>query len=102
MNATPSGSGMGGIRSAMIAAAPEANASPTKRKPSSYAPATATNRSPGLTVRLSVLMPASSSAAKRASLTASRVRISASFRVCAVAYACSGTIVQVAELYACS
>jgi hypothetical protein len=35
--------------------------------------AIATNRSPGLTVRLSALMPLSSSVAKRASLTESTV-----------------------------
>ena len=86
MKATPSGSGMGGTRSAMMAAAPDANASPTKRSPSSFAPATATNRSPGLTVRLSVLIPASSSAAKRASLTASAVRRSASFMASGAVY----------------
>ena len=71
--ATPSGSGSGGTRSAITAAAPAATAWPTKRSPSSLAPAIATNRSPGLIVRLSALMPATSSAAKRASLTASTV-----------------------------
>src|SRR5499426_557173 len=71
MKATPSGSGIGGTRSAMMAAAPAAKAGPTKRKPSSLLPATATNRSPDLIVRLSALTPAILSAAKRASLTAS-------------------------------
>src|SRR5712671_5175125 len=79
MKATPSGSGTGGTRSAIMAAAPAASAGPTNRNPSSLEPAKATNRSPRLTVRLSALTPASSSAAKRASLTASTVRRSASF-----------------------
>jgi hypothetical protein len=42
---------------AMIAAAPAAKRRPTKRRPSSFDPARATNRSPGLTVRLSALTP---------------------------------------------
>src|SRR5262249_58733654 len=42
-------------------------------------PATATNRSPGLRARLAGLTAARSSAAKRASATASAVRRSASF-----------------------
>src|SRR5262249_26492198 len=79
MNATPSGSGVAGGRSAMMAAAPDASACETKLSPSSFAPATATNRSPGLMARLSALTPARSSAAKRASATASAVRRSASF-----------------------
>ena len=69
--ATPSGSAVGSARSAMTAAAPAASAGATKRKPSSFAPAIATNRSPGLMVRLSALMPVTSSAARRASMTAS-------------------------------
>ena len=77
--ATPAGSGAGGARSAITAAAPAASACGTKRMPSSLAPATATNRSPGLTARLSALTPRTSSAAKRASLTASVVMRSASF-----------------------
>jgi hypothetical protein len=84
----------------MTAAAPDAKASPTKRNPSSFAPATATNRSPGLTVRLSVVIPASSSAAKRASLTASVVRRSASFMGVRAAYSCAGIIVEASELCA--
>ena len=63
----------------MMAAAPDASAWPTKRSPSSLAPAIATNRSPGLMVRLSALTPAMSSAAKRASLTASEVSSFSSF-----------------------
>src|SRR5262249_11235203 len=74
MNATPSGSGVAGGRSAITAAAPDASACETKLSPSSFAPATATNRSPRLMARLSALTPARSSAAKRASLTASTVR----------------------------
>ena len=68
-----------GTRSAMTAAAPAASAWPTKRSPSSLVPPTATNRSPGLTLRLSSLTPATSSAAKRASLTASGVSRFSSF-----------------------
>ena len=82
MNATPSGSGVAGGRSAITAAAPDATACETKLSPSSFAPATATNRSPRLMARLSALTPARSSAAKRASLTASTVRRSASFMAC--------------------
>ena len=65
--ATPAGSGVAGTRSAMMATAPPATASATKRSPSSFAPATATNRSPGLTVRLSAVIPPTSSEAKRTS-----------------------------------
>src|SRR5262245_27608187 len=79
MKATPSGRGVTGGRSAMIAAAPDATACETKLSPSSLLPATATNRSPGLMARLSALTPARSSAAKRVSATASTVRRSASF-----------------------
>src|SRR6516225_1980440 len=79
MKATASGSGVAGDRSAMMAAAPDASACETKLSPSSLLPATATNRSPRFTVRLSALTPVTSSAAKRASLTASTVRRSASF-----------------------
>src|SRR5262249_39243750 len=79
MKATASGSGVAGGRSAMTAAAPDASACETKLSPSSLAPATATNRSPGFTVRLSALTPVRSSTAKRASLTGSAVRRSASF-----------------------
>ncbi len=77
--ATASGSGVAGGRSAMMAAAPDASACETKLSPSSLLPATATNRSPGFTVRLSALTPVRSSAAKRASATASTLRRSASF-----------------------
>ena len=73
------GNGDDGTRSAMIADAPAASACPTKRMPSSLAPATATNKSPGLTVRLSALTPLSSSEAKRASLKASTVSRFSSF-----------------------
>src|ERR1700757_4800792 len=78
-NATASGSGVAGGRSAMMAAAPDASACETKLNPSSLLPATATNRSPGFTVRLSALTPVRSSAAKRTSATASTLRRSASF-----------------------
>src|ERR1700746_1137486 len=78
-NATASGSGVAGGRSAMMAAAPDASACETKLSPSSLLPATATNRSPGFTVRLSALTPVRSSAAKRTSATASTLRRSASF-----------------------
>ena len=72
--ATPAGNGVGGTRSAMTAAAPRRDRRrPTKRSPSSLLPAIATNTSPGLTVRLSAVMPVTSSAAKRASATASTV-----------------------------
>src|SRR5262249_1619218 len=75
------GSGADGRRSAMTAAAPAASACGTKSSPSALPPLTATNRSPGRTVRLSALTPVTSSAAKRASLTASAVRRSASLIV---------------------
>src|SRR5262245_59014649 len=75
------GSGADGGRSAMTAAAPAASACGTKSSPSALPPLTATNRSPGRTVRLSALTPVTSSAAKRASLTASAVRRSASLIV---------------------
>ena len=57
MKATPPGSDGGGARSAMTATAPAASAFSTKRRPSSLAPAIATNRSPGPTARLSALTP---------------------------------------------
>src|SRR5215472_4201919 len=63
----------------VTAATPDASACETNLSPSSLLPATATNRSPGFTVRLSALTPVRSSAAKRASVTASAVRRSASF-----------------------
>ena len=78
-NATASGNGAAGGRSAMMATAPDASACETKLSPSSLLPATATNRSPGFTVRLSALTPVTSSAAKRASATVSALRRSASF-----------------------
>jgi len=71
MNGTLAGSAIGGGRSAMTAAAPAASACGKNSSPSAFAPATATNRSPGLMLRLSALTPATSSAARRASLTAS-------------------------------
>ena len=73
MKATSAGSAVDGTRSAMIATAPFATAGATKPRPSLLVPATATNRSPGLTLRLSALTPLTSSASKRASLTASTV-----------------------------
>ncbi len=51
--ATPSGSGAGGTRSAMIAAAPAASACADEAQAVVLGAGTATNRSPGLTVRLS-------------------------------------------------
>src|SRR6266545_3516652 len=86
MNATPAGSGVGGGRCAMIAAAPAASACGMKLSPSVFAPATATKSSPGFTARLSALTPATSSAAKRASLRASAVRSSASFMAWRIVY----------------
>src|SRR5262249_26155903 len=82
MNATPSGSGVAGGRSAITAAAPDATACETKLSPSSFAPATATNRSPRLMARLPALTPERRGGGRRAWLTASRVRGSASFRAC--------------------
>src|SRR5215813_7532625 len=79
MKATASGSGVAGGRSAMTATAPDASACETNLSSSLSLPATATNRSPGFTVRLSALTPVRSSTAKRASLTVSAVRRSASF-----------------------
>src|SRR6516162_3418949 len=64
-NATASGSGVAGGRSAMMAAAPDASACETKLSPSSLLPATATNRPPGFTVRLSALTPVTSSGEAR-------------------------------------
>ncbi len=77
--ATLVGSGVAGTRSAMTATAPPAIAGATKCIPSSLLPAMATNRSPGLTVRLSAVIPSTSSEAKRASLSASTVSRLASF-----------------------
>ena len=53
--------------SAATATAPAATACLAKWAPSALAPAMATNRSPGLTLRLSEAMPPSSTRAKRAS-----------------------------------
>src|SRR5215831_15300999 len=86
MNGTLAGSAIGGGRSAMTAAAPAASACGKNSSPSAFAPATATNRSPGLMLRLSALTPATSSAARRASLTASAGRRSASFMVRRIVY----------------
>src|SRR6266545_2902027 len=86
MNATPAGSGVGGGRCAIIAAAPAARACGMKLSPSVFAPAMATKRSPAFTARLSALTPAISSAAKRASLRASAVRSSASFMAWRIVY----------------
>src|SRR5262249_50446220 len=72
------GNGADGGRSAMTAAAPAASACGTKSSPSSLPPLTARHKSPGRTVRLAALTPVTSSAAKRASLTASAVRRSVS------------------------
>src|SRR5215831_19116646 len=58
MNGTLAGSAIGGGRSAMTAAAPAASACGKNSSPSAFAPATATNRSPGLMLRLSALTPA--------------------------------------------
>src|SRR5262249_28647035 len=63
-----------GTRSVMRATAPAVTAAPTNRRPSSCAPASAPNRSPGLTSRLSPLTPVMSSAAERGALTAASGR----------------------------
>src|SRR5580704_10053060 len=55
--ATPSGSGEGGGVSATIATAPAASAAGTNCRPSALVPGTATNASPGLTLRLSAAAP---------------------------------------------
>ena len=71
--------GRSGRRSASTAAAPPAMACGTKASPSVLVPATATNRSPGRTLRLSDASPLSSSAAKRGSNFAFSRGSSASF-----------------------
>src|SRR5262249_14242358 len=74
MNATPSGSGVAGGRSAITAAAPDATACETKLSPSSFAPATATNRSPRLMARVSARTAGGPGAGGRDWLWAPRVK----------------------------
>src|SRR3954470_16942229 len=71
----------GDTRSPATATAPAAIAASMKREPSVLLPASAKNRSPGFTARLSTLRPVTSRAAACGSTTASSLKRSRSFIV---------------------